>query len=176
MHKMTRKISFLPIAIFLIIIYFLFNELNKDPTLIPSPLIGKPVPKFISQTLINNSKITNNDLIGKPYILNVWGSWCYACSIEHDYFIDIYEKKTIEIYGLNYKDDRNSAIQWLEKKGNPYRISIFDNFGNIAIDLGVYGAPETFLVNKSGLIIHKHVGPIDKNYYENIVLPNIKNE
>jgi len=172
---MIRKLSLLPIAIFFAVIYFLFIGLDKDPTLIPSPLIGKQLPEFNSKTLLDNSKITNNDLLEKTYILNVWGSWCYACSIEHNYFIDIKKKKSIDIYGLNYKDNRKSAVKWLKDKGNPYKKNIFDDSGNIAIELGVYGAPETFLVNE-GIIIHKHIGPIDKNYYKEIVLPNIKNE
>lgn len=171
---MRYKLAVLPIPIFIIIIYFLYSGLNKDPTLIPSPLIGKLVPEFSSTTLFDNKVITNKSLIGKPYILNVWGSWCYGCSLEHNLLIDIYNSGTIDIYGLNYKDNKINAMEWLKNKGNPYRKIIFDNDGSIAIDFGVYGAPETFLVNKNGIIIHKHVGPIDQNYYNDVLLPNIK--
>ena len=171
---MRYKLAVLPIPIFIIIIYFLYSGLNKDPTLIPSPLIGKLVPEFSSTTLFDNKVITNKSLIGKPYILNVWGSWCYGCSLEHNLLIDIYNTGTIDIYGLNYKDNKINAMEWLKNKGNPYRKIIFDNDGSIAIDFGVYGAPETFLVNKNGIIIHKHVGPIDQNYYNDVLLPNIK--
>jgi len=171
---MRYKLAVLPIPIFIIIIYFLYSGLNKDPTLIPSPLIGKLVPEFSSTTLFDNKVITNKSLIGKPYMLNVWGSWCYGCSLEHNLLIDIYNSGTIDIYGLNYKDNKINAMEWLKNKGNPYRKIIFDNDGSIAIDFGVYGAPETFLVNKNGIIIHKHVGPIDQNYYNDVLLPNIK--
>lgn len=171
---MRYKLAVLPIPIFIIIIYFLYSGLNKDPTLIPSPLIGKLVPEFSSTTLFDNKVITNKSLMGKPYMLNVWGSWCYGCSLEHNLLIDIYNTGTIDIYGLNYKDNKINAMEWLKNKGNPYRKIIFDNDGSIAIDFGVYGAPETFLVNKNGIIIHKHVGPIDQNYYNDVLLPNIK--
>ncbi|MAZ79908.1 MAG: DsbE family thiol:disulfide interchange protein [Gammaproteobacteria bacterium] len=171
---MRYKLAVLPIPIFIIIIYFLYSGLNKDPTLIPSPLIGKLVPEFSSTTLFDNKVITNKSLIGKPYMLNVWGSWCYGCSLEHNLLIDIYNTGTIDIYGLNYKDNKINAMEWLKNKGNPYRKIIFDNDGSIAIDFGVYGAPETFLVNKNGIIIHKYVGPIDQNYYNDVLLPNIK--
>ena len=171
---MRYKLAVLPIPIFIIIIYFLYSGLNKDPTLIPSPLIGKLVPEFSSTTLFDNKVITNKSLIGKPYMLNVWWSWCYGCSLEHNLLIDIYNTVTIDIYGLNYKDNKINAMEWLKNKGNPYRKIIFDNDGSIAIDFGVYGAPETFLVNKNGIIIHKHVGPIDQNYYNDVLLPNIK--
>ena len=171
---MRYKTAVIPILIFIIIIYFLYSGLNKDPTLIPSPLVGKPVPEFSSTTLLDNEIITDKSLIGKPYILNVWGSWCYGCSIEHEYLIDIYNKSTINIYGLNYKDNRIDAIEWLKEKGNPYKKIIFDNTGSIAIDFGVYGAPETFLVDKNGIILHKYVGPIDNTYYKNLLLPEIE--
>jgi cytochrome c biogenesis protein CcmG/thiol:disulfide interchange protein DsbE len=171
---MFHKLSVLPILIFLVILYFLYSGLNKDPTLIPSPLIGKAMPTFSSTTLIDNQKINNNDLLGEMHIINVWGSWCYACSIEHKHLIDIYSRGTINIYGLNYKDNRGSALEWLKVRGNPYKHNIYDNKGNIAIDFGVYGAPETFLIDKKGIIIHKHVGPIDENYYNKVILPNLK--
>ena len=171
---MRYKLAVIPILIFLIILYFLYSGLNKDPTLIPSPLIGKSVPEFTSITLIDNQIITNKNLLGKFYILNVWGSWCYGCSLEHNFLIDIYNTDTIEIYGLNYKDKRENAIEWLRSKGNPYKKIIFDNDGDIAIDFGVYGAPETFLINEKGIIIHKHVGPIDNSYYNDVLLPKIK--
>ena len=113
-------------------------------------------------------------MLGKSYILNVWGSWCYGCSLEHNFLIDIYNTDTIDIYGLNYKDSRENAIEWLRSKGNPYKKIIFDSDGDIAIDFGVYGAPETFLINENGIIIHKHVGPIDNKYCNDVLLPKIK--
>jgi len=157
---MRYKLAVIPIPVFLIILYFLYSGLNKDPTLIPSPLIGKSVPEFSSTTLIDNKIITNQNMLGKSYILNVWGSWCYGCSLEHNFLIDIYNTDTIEIYGLNYKDDRQKALSLLERDGNPFEFSIYDKEGSLAIDLGVYGAPETFLINSDGIIKTRHVGAL----------------
>jgi len=171
---MRYRLSVFPALIFIIILYFLYSGLNKDPTLIPSPLIGKSIPEFMSTTLFDKKNFSNKDLIGEIFILNVWGSWCYGCILEHKSLIDIYKKNTINIYGLNYKDKSELAIIWLKERGNPYKEVIFDNSGDIAIDFGVYGAPETFLVNQKGIIIHKHVGPIDNNYYDKVVLPVLK--
>jgi len=171
---MRYKLSILPLLALIAIFYFLYSGLNEDPTLIPSPLIGKKIPQFYSTTLLEQKSISNEDLIGRPFILNVWASWCYACTLEHNNLLKIYGKNTIPIYGLNYKDDMDSAKEWLKSKGNPYKRIILDKDGNIGIDFGVYGAPETFLVNNDGLIIHKHVGPIDENYYNKIILPLIE--
>ena len=171
---MVYRISVFPILISIIILYFLYSGLNKDPTLIPSPLIGKSIPEFNSITLIGNENFTNKDLIGEIFILNVWGSWCFGCKLEHENLVEIYKKNTINIYGLNYKDNSELAISWLKERGNPYKAVIFDNNGDIAIDFGVYGAPETFLVNQKGIIIHKHVGPIDQDYYNSVILPVLK--
>tara|TARA_B100000575_G_scaffold288929_1_gene289792 strand:+ start:715 stop:1233 length:519 start_codon:yes stop_codon:yes gene_type:complete len=170
---MKFKTSIIPITVFLVILYFLFSGLNKDPTIIPSPLIGKKIPSFESKTLIDNEIISNNDLIGNFILINVWGSWCYACTIEHENLIDIYKNEEITIYGLNYKDNREAALSWLKKRGNPYKKNIIDKDGSIGIDFGVYGAPETFLINKEGIIVYKHIGPIDRNFFKEIVLPYI---
>ena len=173
---MRYKLSILPLFALITIFYFLYSGLNKDPTLIPSPLIGKKIPQFYSTALLEQKSISSEDLIGEPFILNVWASWCYACTLEHNNLLKIHKNNTIPIYGLNYKDDTDSAKEWLNSKGNPYKDIIVDVDGNIGIDFGVYGAPETFLVNNDGLIIHKHVGPIDESYYNKIILPLIENE
>ena len=104
-------------------------------------------------------------------MLNIWASWCYGCSLEHDNLLDIYNNDKILIYGLNYKDDKKSALDWLKRKGNPYSDIIVDTSGDIGINLGVYGAPETFLINSDGLILFKHVGPISTGFYEKEILP-----
>ena len=171
---MIRKISFIPILVFFAILYFLYGGLGKDPTLIPSPLIGKQVPSFFSETLILEEEISNEGLIGKPYILNVWGSWCYGCNLEHDHLLDIKLKNKIEIYGLNYKDNRNDAKEWLKTKGNPYKKIGSDMNGETAINWGVYGVPETFLIDKDGIIILRHAGPITKDVMINEILPKLK--
>ena len=110
-------------------------------------IAGKKIPEFQSKTLLDDTNITEKDLLGNYILLNVWGSWCYACTLEHNNLIDIYETNRISIYGLNYKDDKDSAIKWLKERGNPYKKNIIDNKGDIGIDFGVYGAPETFLIN-----------------------------
>ena len=171
---MRYRLSVFPILIFIIILYFLYSGLHKDPALIPSPLIGKSIPEFNSTTLFDNKSFSDKDIIGKIFMINVWGSWCYGCSLEHEYLLEIYKKNTIDIYGLNYKDKSKLAINWLKEKGNPYKEVISDNNGDIAIDLGVYGAPESFLVNQKGIIIHKHVDPIDHKYYDKVILPVLK--
>ena len=168
---MNYKSSALPIFIFLGILYFLYNGLDEDPTVIPSPLIGKTLPVFESTSLISNKALTNKDFLGKSYLLNIWASWCYGCSLEHDNLLDIYNNDKILIYGLNYKDDKKSALDWLKSKGNPYSDIIVDTSGDIGINLGVYGAPETFLINSDGLILFKHVGPISTSFYEKEILP-----
>ena len=171
---MNFKLPTLLIVLFLGVIYFLYTGLDKDPTLIPSPLIGKTVPDFKSTDLISGENITNKELLGKFYILNVWASWCYGCSLEHNHLMNIYKNNEIDIFGLNYKDEKNSAINWLKERGNPYKNVIVDVNGNIAIDYGVYGAPETFIINEDGVIIYKHVGPIDQSFYNKIILPLMK--
>lgn len=158
----------------MVILYFLFSGLNEDPTVIPSPLIGKKIPSFNSKTLIDNKTISNNDLLGNFILINVWGSWCYACTIEHENLINIFKSEKIDIYGLNYKDNKEEALSWLKIRGNPYKKNIIDEDGSIGIDFGVYGAPETFLINKEGVIVYKHIGPIGHNFFEEIVLPFIK--
>ena len=101
----------------MVILYFLFSGLNEDPTVIPSPLIGKKIPSFNSKTLIDNKTISNNDLLGNFILINVWGSWCYACTIEHENLINIFKSEKIDIYGLNYKDNKESALSWLKIRG-----------------------------------------------------------
>ena len=171
---MNFRLQTLLIVLFLGIIYFLYTGLGKDPTLIPSPFIGKIAPDFKSTDLISGKVITNKDLLGKFYILNVWASWCYGCSLEHNYLMNIYKNNKIDIIGLNYKDEKNSAINWLKERGNPYKNIIVDENGNIAIDYGVYGAPETFIIDEEGVIIYKQVGPIEQDFYNKIILPLMK--
>ncbi len=171
---MNYKLSFFTFVLFAFIFFFLYSGLNKDPTFIPSPLVGKKIPNFQSITLVDNKSISSNSLLGKFYIINVWASWCYACTLEHDDLLNITKKNTIDVYGLNYKDNKFSAIQLLKEKGNPYKENIMDYNGDIAINFGVYGVPETFLINEKGIIVHKHVGPIDESYYKTIIFPKIK--
>ena len=164
-----------PALIFLVLTGFLFIGLYKDPSLVPSPLIGKPVPTFAASTLRDADKIiTNKDIQGDYALVNVWATWCAACKQEHAALVYLAEKQQVPIYGLNYKDDRASAIQWLQQYGDPYVVNIFDENGRIGIDFGVYGAPETFLIDRDGIIQHKLVGIMTPDVWQNQFLPKIQ--
>jgi cytochrome c biogenesis protein CcmG/thiol:disulfide interchange protein DsbE len=154
----------IPVVSFLIIFVFLFYGLYKDPTEIPSPLIGKKVPSFELRDLEKRKIFQSNDFMGENYLLNVWASWCAACLDEHDLLLEIKNNNLIKIVGLNYKDTNKNAQEWLAKLGNPYEVVLDDNNGNVAIEFGVYGAPETFLISESGIILHKHIGPINNKF------------
>ena len=165
----------LPALIFLILVGFLFVGLYKDPSLVPSPLIGKPMPTFAASTLKDPEKlITNKDIQGDYALVNVWATWCAACKQEHAALVYLAEQLQVPIYGLNYKDDRGSAKQWLQQYGDPYIANIFDENGRIGLDFGVYGAPETFLIDKNGIIRHKLVGIMTAEVWQNQFLPKIE--
>jgi cytochrome c biogenesis protein CcmG, thiol:disulfide interchange protein DsbE len=157
-----RYIKFiLPLSIFFGLVAFLAAGLRLDPKEVPSPLIGKPAPAFSLARLDNPAnQISQKDLIGKVWMLNVWASWCVACRQEHPLLVEFARTKKLPIYGLNYKDDRGEGLQWLSKFGNPYDASLFDQDGRVGIDWGVYGVPETFIVDRSGVVRFKHIGPL----------------
>jgi cytochrome c biogenesis protein CcmG/thiol:disulfide interchange protein DsbE len=166
----------LPLVFFIgLVVLFVFG-LQNDPRKIPSPLIDKPAPIFNLPTLhIPDINIRLEDLKGKVSLINVWASWCAACRTEHPLIVDATSKdKNLNVYGLNYKDKRADALQWLEQLGNPYRESAFDETGSTGIDYGVYGVPETFVLDKNGIIRYKHIGPIDKQQLDTIILPLVK--
>ncbi len=166
----------LPLGLFVGLVIIFIYGLQHDPRHVPSPLIDKPAPAFNLPTL--NSPDINihlEDLKGKVSLLNVWASWCVACRAEHPVLIEARSKHSdLNLYGLNYKDKREDATQWLEKLGNPYIENAFDESGSISIDYGVYGAPETFILDKKGIIRYKHIGPISKEQFETIILPMVK--
>lgn len=151
----------LPLVAFFVLVGFLFVGLSRDPREVPSPLIDKPAPAFALPTLHDPAKtITREDLLGKPYLLNVWGSWCPACLDEHPVLVAYARTAKVPIYGLNYKDERAKGLAWLQRNGNPYKESLFDQNGRVGLDFGVYGAPETFLVDARGVIRFKHIGAL----------------
>jgi cytochrome c biogenesis protein CcmG/thiol:disulfide interchange protein DsbE len=157
----------LPLVIFLVLGGFLWNGIGKDTRLIPSPLIDKPAPEFNLPALKDeNRQISKQSLLGQPYLLNVWGSWCPACRVEHPYITEIARSGLIQVYGLNWKDTRSEALRWLDAFGDPYAGNAFDESGRTGIDFGVYGAPETFLIDARGQILEKHVGPLDPYVFE----------
>lgn len=164
----------LPLLIFLGLGVLLFLGLGNDPRHVPSPLVGKPAPEFNLPDLMQADRnIQKSDLLGQVYLLNVWASWCYACRIEHPEIERIARQGQLPVIGLNYKDKPEDAKRWLEQFGNPYQMIIADESGRTSIDFGVYGAPETFIVDQQGLIQYKHVGPVDRKVYESILLPKI---
>jgi len=151
----------LPLGLFLVLALFLAVGLKLDPREVPSPLIGKPAPVFQAPALGRPEvMIKRDDLLGKVWLLNVWASWCGACRDEHPVLVEFSRRNLVPIYGLNYKDKREDGLGWLTKFGNPYTESVFDPEGRIGIDYGVYGVPETFVIDREGVIRYKHIGPV----------------
>ena len=161
---------FLPLLVFLLLIsVFLYTLLKKDynPRLLPSALIDKPMPAFQLPLLMRPDVAVNEKQItqGKPTLLNIWASWCVSCRVEHP-FLDQLAKQGVRIVGVNYKDERSDAEKWLANLGNPYQMIIFDYQGGLGLDLGVYGAPETYLLDGEGIIRYKHVGVVDETVWQ----------
>ncbi|ALQ52023.1 DsbE family thiol:disulfide interchange protein [Nitrosomonas ureae] len=165
----------MPLAIFMVLAVFLLVGLTLNPRQVPSPLIDKPAPKFQLNQLHEPEKImSSDDNLGKVWMLNVWASWCVACRDEHPLLVQLANSGVIPIYGLNYKDERNTALQWLKRYGDPYAISIVDIDGKVGIDYGVYGVPETYVIDKKGIIRHKQIGPVTVDSLKKTILPLIK--
>ncbi len=139
----------------------------------PSSLIGKPFPDFTLPDLESGADKSQNDLLGQPRLVNVWGSWCVVCRFEHSFFTELQQRDEISIVGINYKDQESDAIDWLVALGNPFDFIIVDFEGDLGVDLGVYGAPETFLVDAEGVILYKHVGPLSQSIWEEDFQPLI---
>jgi cytochrome c biogenesis protein CcmG/thiol:disulfide interchange protein DsbE len=163
----------LPLAIFIVLAGFLAVGLRLNPREVPSPLIGKPVPAFrLAQLHAGDKFISPEDMRGKVWLLNVWASWCVSCRQEHPVLIDLNKQNRIAIVGLNYKDERSAAISWLNQHGgDPYVVSAVDADGRVGIDFGVYGVPETFLIDKNGTIRYKHIGPVTVEALKTKILP-----
>ena len=165
----------LPLIAFVILAAFLLVGLNLNPRKVPSPLIGKPAPVFNLQQLHEPENIfKSKDNLGKVWLLNVWASWCASCRDEHPLLVQLAKANVVPIYGLNYKDKRNLAIQWLEQLGDPYTKSIMDPEGRVGIEYGVYGVPETYVIDKSGVIQYKQIGPVTVDVLEKTILPLVK--
>lgn len=157
---------FMPLIIFGAMVVLLAIGLTLNPRLVPSPLIGKPAPEFELPLLFKEGSFSNKDLKGQVTLVNVWASWCFACRQEHEVVKNL-ARKGVRIIGLNYKDEPSDAKNWLSKLGNPYQVVAVDYDGRISIDWGVYGAPETFLIDPDGIIRHKVIGPLsDKDNFE----------
>lgn len=163
---MPRLLLFIPLGVFIVLGIFLWRGLSLDPKELPSALIDQPFPDFQMASLQQPDKVlTKADLLGKPVLVNVWATWCPACRQEHADLLAIARQGSIGIIGLNYKDDRAAAVKWLQDLGNPYVFNIFDENGMLGLDLGVYGAPETYLVDSEGIVRYRHVGVITEEVW-----------
>ena len=165
----------LPLVAFLVVAAFLMRGLWLNPREIPSPLIDKPAPSFsLSQLARPESQFSPADMKGQVWLLNVWASWCVACRQEHPLLVDLAGRKAVPIIGLNYKDKPDAATAWLTQLGNPYDLSVKDMDGRIGIEYGVYGVPETFLIDKQGVIRFKQIGPLTPEVLRDRVLPLVR--
>jgi cytochrome c biogenesis protein CcmG/thiol:disulfide interchange protein DsbE len=169
---MKDKLAFfVPLVLFFTVVVILFTGLGKDPTELDSQLIGKPIPEFKLTTLTDPGKqISQSDIKG-PALLNVFASWCPSCYVEHPYFMELEAQNAIPIYGLNYKDERSDGLKFVTDLGNPYEEIIFDYRGRLGIDLGVYGAPETYLIDANNEIIYRHVGVVNEKVWTEVFQP-----
>ncbi len=146
---------------FALLVALLAAGLGLDPREVPSPLIGKPAPHFELPLLAAPDKtFSQKDLLGKVWILNVWASWCPPCLVEHPVVTALAKSQIAPVIGLNYKDAREDALPWLKRNGDPFQFSVFDAAGRIGIDYGVYGVPETYVIDRNGVIRYKHIGPL----------------
>ena len=165
----------LPLGIFIGLLIFLGIGLRLNPREVPSPFIGKPAPAFkLTQLHEPEKTIAPADMAGQVWMLNVWASWCVSCRVEHPVLMDFAKTNEIPVVGLNYKDGRDAGIKWLRDFGNPYLMSAWDNDGRVGIDYGVYGVPETFIIDKRGIIRMKHIGPVTPDALSTKILPLIK--
>jgi cytochrome c biogenesis protein CcmG/thiol:disulfide interchange protein DsbE len=165
----------IPLLVFLGLAVVLAVGLNRDPTLVPSPLVGKPAPEFDLPNLLEpGGRLRIEDFKGHVSLVNVWASWCAACRDEHLFFLELARRNVVPIYGLNYKDTDLDARKWLDRYGNPYTAVAVDQAGKTGIDWGVYGVPETFILDRNGVIRHKVVGPVNETLLQEEVLPLIR--
>jgi len=165
----------IPLGLFLGLLVFLAVGLRLNPREIPSPFIGKPAPAFaLSQLHAPDKTIGPPDMAGQVWVLNVWASWCVSCRVEHPVLMDFAKSGVVPVVGLNYKDGRNEGSQWLREHGNPYLVSAFDADGRVGIDYGVYGVPETFVIDKKGVIRMKFTGPLTREAIGSKLMPLIE--
>jgi len=165
----------LPLLIFVVLVGFLAVGLRLKPREVPSPFIGKPAPMFsVSQLHQPEANFSPSDLKGQVWLLNVWASWCVSCRQEHPVLVELARHNVAPIIGLDYKDGREPAIAWLNEHGNPYRLSIWDQDGKVGIDYGVYGVPETFVIDKAGIVRMKHIGPLTQTVVSEKIIPLVK--
>ncbi len=165
----------IPLGLFLVLVVFLAIGLGRDPREVPSPLINKAAPTFrLPQLQAPDKTFSAADMRGKVWVMNVWASWCISCRDEHPLLLEYARSGAVPIYGLNLKDKPEEAIAWLGELGDPYVLSAADIEGRVAIDYGVYGAPETYLIDQNGIIRHKHIGPVTRKAWNEDFLPLVQ--
>ena len=169
---MNRALLFIPLGIFIAMGVLFWIGLGKeDKDVLPSPLIGKPFPEFATKALESGAEISATSLNGQPMLVNVWATWCPTCKAEHDELMRINALTDLRIVGVNYKDDPAKAMRWLADFGDPYEFVLEDLDGMLGVELGVYGAPESFLLDASGRIIYKRVGEINPRVWRDEIAP-----
>ena len=161
---------FIPLILFAVLALFLLRGLELDPREMPSALIDRPLPEFTLPSLESDTLVNRDAVIGEVALFNVWATWCVSCRVEHPYLNQL-TQQGVPIYGVNYKDEDRDALRWLQELGNPYRLNIVDADGSLGLDLGVYGAPETYLVDAGGVIRYRHVGVVDERVWRDILQP-----
>ena len=172
---MSRYI--LPVVGVLVLIPFLMIGLTKDPSKLPSPFLGKPAPAFDLPSLTDpEQRVGSASYVGKMVLVNIWATWCVGCRQEHEFLNRLSEQDVIPIYGINWRDNHGDASRWLQQLGNPYVASAYDGDGRIGIEWGAYGAPETFLINADGIVLYKHLGPLNAAIWQNLFEPLIAAE
>ena len=165
----------LPLVIFAVVVGFLAVGLTLNPREVPSPLVGKSAPDFSLPQLYDQEKVlSSNELRGKVWLLNFWASWCGGCKTEHPVLMQLAQSGAVPIYGMDYKDRREEALTWLRQWGNPYPVIAVDESGRVGIDFGVYGVPETYVIDKQGTIRYKQIGPLDDEVVAKKILPLVK--
>jgi cytochrome c biogenesis protein CcmG/thiol:disulfide interchange protein DsbE len=161
---------FLPLILFGVLALFLFRGLELDPKAMPSALIDRPLPEFSLPALGQDRLLSRSEVLGQVSLFNVWATWCVSCRVEHPY-LQVLAGRGVPIYGINYKDDDAAALGWLADLGDPYLANIADHDGTLGLDLGVYGAPETYLVDADGVIRYRHVGVVDERVWQSTLAP-----
>lgn len=171
---MTRWL--IPLVLFGALLFFLVRGLNLNPREVPSPLIDRPAPAFAMPTLADTGHVVRREeLLGRVWLLNVWASWCGPCRTEHPQWLQLAQRQPgVTLIGLNYKDERDAASAWLQDLGNPYTDSLFDPQGQLGLDYGVYGVPETFVIDRDGIVRYKHVGPLTPAVIHEQIEPVLK--
>jgi cytochrome c biogenesis protein CcmG/thiol:disulfide interchange protein DsbE len=165
----------LPLAIFVVVVGFLGIGLTLNPREVPSPLVGKPAPEFALPQLHEPQQMLSlQDMRGKVWLLNFWASWCGGCKEEHPVLMQLAKTGEVPIYGMDYKDRRDEGIAWLQRWGNPYSVIAVDESGRVGINYGVYGVPETYVIDKAGVIRYKQIGPLDENILDKKIMPLVR--